>query len=326
MPRRFTREEEDAIRTALLGAGRRIMGARGVRKTSIDELVREAGISKGSFYRFFPGKEALALDVLAGWEREFHQGIHDLFRTAEPRGVDETAAVLSAVFLEEFPRRVGESAYLARAEAAGAGADRRRTMDEQDLRFFAELKPLLHAAGLAISAEDAVVMAGLRLLFDAALGILAAPSDRSGSPLEGDHFRAAFTLPATEETLREISFTLRGGEVYGFLGPSGAGKSTTQMILYRMLTGYSGEISLFGTDLTRWDTSFLERIGIVFETPNLYVKLTGRENLAFALALRGRSGAEETSFIDIAAERLGLTDAPLLYPGDPPQPTPPLPG
>jgi AcrR family transcriptional regulator len=205
MPRRFTREEEDAIRTALLGAGRRIMGARGVRKTSIDELVREAGISKGSFYRFFPGKEALALDVLAGWEREFHQGIHDLFRTAEPRGVDETAAVLSAVFLEEFPRRVGESglqglmqpeeiAYLARAEAAGAGADRRRTMDEQDLRFYAELKPLLHAAGLAISEEDAVVMAGLRLLFDAALGILAAPSDRSGSPLESDHFRAAFTL------------------------------------------------------------------------------------------------------------------------------------
>jgi fluoroquinolone transport system ATP-binding protein len=120
----------------------------------------------------------------------------------------------------------------------------------------------------------------------------------------------SFRYPsATEETLREISFTLRGGEVYGFLGPSGAGKSTTQMILYRMLTGYSGEISLFGPDLTRWDTSFLERIGIVFETPNLYVKLTGRENLAFALALRGRSGAEETSFIDIAAERLGLTDA-----------------
>jgi fluoroquinolone transport system ATP-binding protein len=120
----------------------------------------------------------------------------------------------------------------------------------------------------------------------------------------------SFRYPsATEETLRAISFSLRGGEVYGFLGPSGAGKSTTQMILYRMLTGYSGEVSLFGTDLTRWDTSFLERIGIAFETPNLYVKLTGRENLAFALALRGRSGAEKTASIDVAAERLGLTDA-----------------
>ncbi len=58
------------------------MGLRGVRKTSIDELVREAGISKGSFYRFFPGKEALALEVLARWEREFHQGIQQRFRSS----------------------------------------------------------------------------------------------------------------------------------------------------------------------------------------------------------------------------------------------------
>jgi AcrR family transcriptional regulator len=223
MPRRFTIEEEQAIRAALLGAGRRIMGTRGVRKTSIDDLVREAGISKGSFYRFFPGKEALALEVLAGWEREFHKGIHDLFRRAEPRGVDGTAAALYAVFLEEFPRRVGESglqglmqpeeiAYLARA----ADPDQTRVMDEQDLRFFAELKPLLAASGLEISVPDEVVMAGFRMLFDAAIAILAAgdagvaseavppsgaagpagdaPHEGSGRSLENDHFRAAFTL------------------------------------------------------------------------------------------------------------------------------------
>jgi fluoroquinolone transport system ATP-binding protein len=124
----------------------------------------------------------------------------------------------------------------------------------------------------------------------------------------------SFRYPsATEQTLSDISFSLPGGAVYGFLGPSGAGKSTTQMILYRMLTGYSGEVYLFGTDLTRWDTSFLRRVGIVFETPNLYVKLTGRENLAFARALRGESGAGaatgEAVSIKAAAERLGLTEA-----------------
>ncbi len=120
----------------------------------------------------------------------------------------------------------------------------------------------------------------------------------------------SFRYPsATEQTLTDISFVLEGGAVYGFLGPSGAGKSTTQMILYRMLTGYSGEVFLFGTDLTRWDTSFLRRIGIVFETPNLYVKLTGRENLAFALALRGMCGAVDAVSIDTAAARLGLTEA-----------------
>lgn len=120
----------------------------------------------------------------------------------------------------------------------------------------------------------------------------------------------SFRYPsATEQTLSDISFSLSGGAVYGFLGPSGAGKSTTQMILYRMLRGYSGEVYLFGTDLTRWDTSFLRRIGIVFETPNLYVKLTGRENLAFARALRGLSGTGTAVSIDAAAARLGLTDA-----------------
>ncbi len=120
----------------------------------------------------------------------------------------------------------------------------------------------------------------------------------------------SFQYPsAPEPTLRDISFSVGRGEVYGFLGPSGAGKSTTQMILYRMLTGYSGEVHLFGKDLTQWDTSFLERIGIAFETPNLYVKLTGRENLAFALALRGPSAAVGSGVVDAAAERLGLTDS-----------------
>jgi fluoroquinolone transport system ATP-binding protein len=120
----------------------------------------------------------------------------------------------------------------------------------------------------------------------------------------------SFRYPsAPEQTLRDISFSLKEGQIYGFLGPSGAGKSTTQMILYRMLTGYSGTVQLFGTDLTRWDTSFLQRIGIAFETPNLYVKLTGRENLAFALALRGKTDAATATAMDKAAERLGLTDA-----------------
>ncbi len=222
MPRKFRKDEEETIRAALLEAGGRIMGARGVRKTTIDELVREAGISKGSFYRFFPGKEALALEVLARWEREFHLRIRQLFQESAPRGAGETAETLRTVFMEEFPLRVAESglqglmqpdeiAYIARA----ADAEHTRLMDEQDMRLFAELKPLFRDAGLHVSARDEVVMAGLRLLFDAALGILAsetkvtaprAGGDPASSPpgeplgdvpagaLESEHFRTALTL------------------------------------------------------------------------------------------------------------------------------------
>jgi fluoroquinolone transport system ATP-binding protein len=126
----------------------------------------------------------------------------------------------------------------------------------------------------------------------------------------------SFRYPSADrQTLRNISFTLSGGSVYGFLGPSGAGKSTTQMILYRILTGYTGTVELFGKDLTGWDTSFLERVGIGFETPNLYLKLTGRENLEFAGALRqgspsgGPGASGGAGSIDDAAERLGLSGA-----------------
>lgn len=219
MPRKFRTDEEETIRGALLEAAARIMGARGVRKTTIDELVREGGISKGSFYRFFPGKEALALELLARWERDFHLHIRRFFQESAPRGVGETAETLRAIFMEEFPRRVAESglqglmqpdevAYLARA----ADPEHTSLMDQQDLRLFAELKPLLRAAGLQVTGQDEVVMAGLRLVFDAALGILAseltvttargandprrgAPSgDSPGTGLDREHFVAALTL------------------------------------------------------------------------------------------------------------------------------------
>jgi AcrR family transcriptional regulator len=218
MPRRFRKDEEEKIRAALLEAGGRIMGARGVRKTSIDELVREAGISKGSFYRFFPGKEALALEVLARWEREFHVRIRQLFSETAPRGVTRTAEFLHTIFMEEFPRRVAESglrglmqpdeiAHLARA-ADGAHT---RLMDEQDLRFFAELKPLFGNAGLHVSARDEVVMAGLRLLFDAALGIIAAHPDSTGKGLSGGHGSGGPGGPLeTGHFDRALTFLIRG--------------------------------------------------------------------------------------------------------------------
>ncbi len=177
MPRKFTPQEERRIRRALREVGRSIMGIRGVRKTSIDELVRGAGISKGSFYRFHASKEALALELLAEWERDFHDGIEQRFLRDVPRGVDRCAELLASVILEDLPRRILETgmaglldpqeiAYLARA----AGPREVNLMDEQDIRFFRRLSPLLLNAGLKRSVEEHVVVAGLRLVFDAAAG------------------------------------------------------------------------------------------------------------------------------------------------------------
>ena len=63
------------------------------------------------------------------------------------------------------------------------------------------------------------------------------------------------------------------------MGPSGAGKSTTQKILYKILTGYKGEILIDGKPLESLGKAYYSKIGVGFELPNHYLKLTARENL-----------------------------------------------
>lgn len=90
----------------------------------------------------------------------------------------------------------------------------------------------------------------------------------------------SYTYPGSNfPVLRNISFDIQQGEIYGFLGPSGAGKSTTQKVLNGLLKGYQGSVIVNGWDLKKMDRSFYEKIGVAFEFPNLYLKLTALENL-----------------------------------------------
>lgn len=90
----------------------------------------------------------------------------------------------------------------------------------------------------------------------------------------------SFTYPGSAEAvLRSLNFEISQGEIFGFLGPSGAGKSTTQKILYRILHNFSGEIIIKNKPLDQWGREYFEQIGVGFELPNHYLKLTGKENL-----------------------------------------------
>ncbi|MCK5201348.1 MAG: ABC transporter ATP-binding protein, partial [Spirochaetales bacterium] len=89
-----------------------------------------------------------------------------------------------------------------------------------------------------------------------------------------------FTYPGnSDKTIKNISFSIAKGEIFGFLGPSGAGKSTTQKVLNGLLRNYRGSVRVNGIDLAEMDRSFYEKIGVAFEFPNLYLKLTALENL-----------------------------------------------
>ena len=83
--------------------------------------------------------------------------------------------------------------------------------------------------------------------------------------------------------VRDLSFRIDRGEIFGFLGPSGAGKSTTQKVLIGLLRGYRGAVSVLDLDLADWGADYYERIGVSFELPNHYLRLTGLENLRYDL-------------------------------------------
>jgi fluoroquinolone transport system ATP-binding protein len=82
-----------------------------------------------------------------------------------------------------------------------------------------------------------------------------------------------------------MDFAVGRGEIFGFLGPSGAGKSTTQKVLIGLLRGHGGEASVWGKDPVTWGPDYYERVGVSFELPNHYQKLTGLENLRFFASL-----------------------------------------
>lgn len=90
---------------------------------------------------------------------------------------------------------------------------------------------------------------------------------------------------ATATAVRDLSFQIAPGEVFGFLGPSGAGKSTTQKVLIGLLRGYDGRVAVMGKDLHEHGPGYFERIGVSFEVPNHYLKLTAVENLTYFASL-----------------------------------------
>jgi fluoroquinolone transport system ATP-binding protein len=102
-----------------------------------------------------------------------------------------------------------------------------------------------------------------------------------------DNLRFAYPGSSTP-TLEGLGFEVRPGEVYGLLGPSGAGKSTTQRILMGLEPRFGGAVELFGQPIAAIGQQLYERIGVSFELPAVYLRLTALENLRLFAALYDR--------------------------------------
>lgn len=104
---------------------------------------------------------------------------------------------------------------------------------------------------------------------------------------------------ARQPAVKSMSFTVQQGEIFGFLGPSGAGKSTTQKVLIGLLREFEGNVRVFGRDLRGWASDYYERIGVAFEVPNLYLKLSGLENLRYFAALYSVPTSDPEELLDL---------------------------
>ena len=102
-----------------------------------------------------------------------------------------------------------------------------------------------------------------------------------------------------------VSFSVAEGEVFGFLGPSGAGKTTTQQCVIGMLDAWTGTVRIFGRDVQAWGRDLYDQIGVAFELPAGYARLTAREDLAHFAALHGTRPRD----IDELLASVWLTDA-----------------
>lgn len=97
-----------------------------------------------------------------------------------------------------------------------------------------------------------------------------------------------------------LALAVPARSIYGFLGRNGAGKTTTIRMLLGLIRPSGGRVAVFGHDVARERLEAAARIGSMVETPSLYDRLTGRENLDIVRRLRRAPASEVDRVLELA--------------------------
>ena len=119
-------------------------------------------------------------------------------------------------------------------------------------------------------------------------------------------FRPGFGL-RVKRVLHGISFSVKAGEIFGFVGPNGAGKTTTLKVLMGLIRATSGRATILGCEVG--ETDFRQHIGFLPENPYFYDHLTGREILHFYARLCGVPKSERAKRVDMLLDWVSLQHA-----------------
>jgi len=104
------------------------------------------------------------------------------------------------------------------------------------------------------------------------------------------------------QALKNISFEIKKGNVYGVLGPNGSGKSTTLGIILNVINKSSGQYSWFGGTIETHEA--LKKVGAIIERPNFYPYMTAYENLKLVCKIKNTNYSK----IEEKLELVGLND------------------
>ena len=164
MAQPFTQEQRSAISRQLFDSACRFALTPGVRKTSLEMLTGEAGISKSSFYKFYESKEALFLRVAAHWETTaLSRATQALERSAGRSDKERAADFVFTAF--ETIRQLGIERFLredlpALRDAFPEDAARRHCMDSA-----ANIFAMLRQAHIRFTAPDTMVLSVIQLMY-----------------------------------------------------------------------------------------------------------------------------------------------------------------
>ncbi|MCU7558255.1 ABC transporter ATP-binding protein [Macrococcus capreoli] len=106
--------------------------------------------------------------------------------------------------------------------------------------------------------------------------------------------------------IKDLSFSVNAGEVFGFLGPNGAGKTSTIRMIVGLNKVSSGSIYINGHDIKKDFKKVIKEVGAIVENPELYPFLSGYDNLVHFAKMNDNVSKER---IDEVVALVGLTDA-----------------
>ena len=166
MAQPFSPQQRDAIREKLKESARKYAVSTGVKKTSLDMLTADAGISKSSFYKFYDSKELLFLEIAADWESQIIAAVNESLTKDAAAGLGDKRRSANSVYAAFTPiHALGICNFLCDDLPELA-----RFIPEEDARthYLSSAQgifDMLRRAKIHFSQSDETVLAAIRILY-----------------------------------------------------------------------------------------------------------------------------------------------------------------